>query len=836
MTRHDIGWVISGVVLAALWAARPSAADEPQRASPPAESKASPREYSGIYPHLAMFNDEGECGTGAVVPWADRLWVVTYGPHLPNGSSDKLYEITRDLRATIRPESIGGTPANRLIHRESNQLFIGPYAIDAQRNVRVIPYRVMPGRHTATMRHLTDSAGKVYYATMEEGLYEVDVRSLEVRMLYPDQNDGRREGAATLPGYHGKGAYTGQGRVVYANNGEASPEARRRPDVPSGCLAEWDGREWRVVRRNQFCDVTGPGGILGNEKPETDPIWSIGWDHRSLILMVLDQGRWQSFRLPKASHCYDGAHGWNTEWPRIREIGEDDLLMTMHGAFWRFPRGFDASHAAGIRPRSTYLKVVGDFARWGDRIVFGCDDAAKSEFLNRRKIKGDQAATGQSQSNLWFVEPAALDRFGPAIGRGAVWLHDAPKAGEWSEPFLLAGYDHRVGLLLHGESEPFAVEVQRDPDGSGRWETFDRIQLGREPGDSAQAEFTEDERGEWIRLRVDRDCRDVTAIFHYWNDDPRGNQPDPRFEGLATLDEAKHATVLGGVMRCASGNRRILQLAATRITAGQVEDVGYYELDEQLRLRRKDDTAAHEAMKRGVAIPSGFLTVDAASVLYVDDAGRRWRLPKGDPAMDAWTGTGLARMDREVVTERDLMNCHGTFYELPAEYSGGTAKIRPIATHNRPIVDYCSYRGLLVLTGVSADPASGANNPHIIRSDDGRAAVWVGAIDDLWALGRSRGRGGPCHETPLGAGQPSDPYLLGGFVCKSLTVKYDGPEQMHLRVEIDPTGQGDWFCFRRLWLKSGETREVFFTPPATGYWLRCVPEADATVTMTVNYE
>ncbi len=27
---------------------------------------------SGIYPHLAMFNQEGECGTGAVVPWAGR--------------------------------------------------------------------------------------------------------------------------------------------------------------------------------------------------------------------------------------------------------------------------------------------------------------------------------------------------------------------------------------------------------------------------------------------------------------------------------------------------------------------------------------------------------------------------------------------------------------------------------------------------------------------------------------------------------------------------------------------------------------------------------------------
>ncbi|HRQ87632.1 MAG TPA: hypothetical protein PLA50_02470, partial [Bacteroidia bacterium] len=51
--------------------------------------------WSGIYPHLAFFNDEGECGTGAVVPWAGRLWAITYAPHKPTGSSDKLYEISR---------------------------------------------------------------------------------------------------------------------------------------------------------------------------------------------------------------------------------------------------------------------------------------------------------------------------------------------------------------------------------------------------------------------------------------------------------------------------------------------------------------------------------------------------------------------------------------------------------------------------------------------------------------------------------------------------------------------------------------------------------------------
>ena len=63
---------------------------------------------SGIYPHLAFFNHEGECGTGAVVPWRGRLWAISYAPHRPNGSTDKLYEIDRRLNLTVRSESVGG--------------------------------------------------------------------------------------------------------------------------------------------------------------------------------------------------------------------------------------------------------------------------------------------------------------------------------------------------------------------------------------------------------------------------------------------------------------------------------------------------------------------------------------------------------------------------------------------------------------------------------------------------------------------------------------------------------------------------------------------------------
>ena len=107
-----------------------------------------------------MFNDEGECGTGAVVPWADRLWVVTYAPHSPRARATSSTRSRPTSRQIIRPECIGGTPANRMIHRESNQLFIGPYAIDAKGKVRVIPYTEMFGRLTGNARHLTDPAGQ----------------------------------------------------------------------------------------------------------------------------------------------------------------------------------------------------------------------------------------------------------------------------------------------------------------------------------------------------------------------------------------------------------------------------------------------------------------------------------------------------------------------------------------------------------------------------------------------------------------------------------------------------------------------------------------------------
>jgi hypothetical protein len=781
-----------------------------------------PIAVSGIHPHLATFNNEAECGTGAVVPWADRLWVVSYAPHMPKGSSDKLYEITPDLRQIIRPESIGGTPANRLIHRESQQLFIGPYAIDAQRNVRVIPYDKMFGRPTGTARHLTDPANKVYFASMEEGFYEVDVRTLAVTELFRDEQlkDGRK---ADLPGYHGKGFYSGQGLLVYANNGEHGKEAQAKPDVPSGVLASWDGRsdKWTVVRRNQFTEVSGPGGIFGNEKPATDPLWSIGWDHRSLILMVLDGGRWHSYRLPKASHSYDGAHGWNTEWPRIREIGEKDLLMTMHGSFWRFPRDFAPAKSSGITPRSNYLKVVGDFARWGDRIVLGCDDTAKSEFLNKRKAKGNLAAPGQSQSNLWFVEPAQLDQFGPPIGRGAVWLDEPVKKDTPSDAFLFSGFDQRMLHLAHNAGAPVTFTLEVDRAGNNQWSELGRVEVPARG--YALASFTPAEKGAWIRVRTSRDCAKATAFFSFRNADRRpANAADPRFAGLAS-DATKSA--VGGLLHARGAGKKTLG-----VTVGDA----FFEMGPDLQLRRSDEAGAAAWMKTNLAIPREAVAVDAASVIYTDEAGRRFRLPKGRADFRLEGPLGFDRVCREVCTERDLLNAAGTFFELPAENAGGIAKLRPIATHNRRIHDYATWRGLLVMSGVAADAPAG--NPHLIRSADGQATVWVGAVDDLWSFGKPVGVGGPWKNTAVTAGQPSDPYLMSGYDRKTISLSHEAARTVRMKIEVDLTGTGTWVEYAAFDVPAGRATGQVFPEGFQAYWLRVSADFSTNATAWLSYE
>lgn len=792
---------------------------------------------SGVYPHLAFWNEEGECGTGALVPWAGKLWAVTYGPHCVFESTDRLYEISPNLDVKIRPESLGGTHANRMIHKESDQLFIGCYAIDSKGNVRAIPRRIMPGRLTGNARSITNPKEKIYFATMEEALYEVDAKTLAVKEIIRDGNlkehpnkfgkDGKpvsQPKKSKLHGYHGKGFYSGLGKAFYSNNGVHHKNVEKDPTIKSGALAQWSpgDSDWTPIRICQFTEITGPGGIYGSSEPSKDPVWALGWDPKSVILMLNDGGKWTSFRLPKTSHSYDGSHGWNTEWPRIREIGQKDYLMTMHGAFWRFPPTFRSADTSGIRMRSSYLKVIGDFCKWQDRLVFGCDDSAQKEFYNKRPLKGENISPINSNSNLWFIREADIDKLGPAIGRGSVFLRENVKAGALSEAMLTGGFKSRLLVLDHKSPNDIDVELLKSDGKNG----FEKFELVKVPANSTK--FTLLPEAEWIKIRPLSDATGLTAHFHLTNPDARTCANSEIFDGIMRAGAPMKGSA--ALLRSLDINSGKLGAYAWESDGSTLAQLGAYSLDAQMKLV-KDGAVNAEMLKKTAYAPKG-ITYEADSVLVVEE-GKRYRLPR-NRLYDGKSVFGTPRLAREVATERDLLNCAGTFYELPAVNAQGFAKIRPIATHNLKIFDFCSYRGLMIFSGLSSE-APKLGNSHVIASSDGKLCLWAGVIDDLWKMGKPVGVGSPWFEASVKKGELSDPYILTGYDKKTLKAISDSDVELEIHVDIDGTGL--WVKYDTIKLKKGVPLVKNFDETLKGYWIRFEACSQANkITTTLIYD
>jgi len=315
---------------------------------------------SGVIPGLCLKAGIGpprsECGVGALMGWADRLWAVSYVSHKKDsGVGTGLYEIDDGFRLTKRPESRVGTYTNRFVHYGSSQLIIGPHVIDAERNVRTVE-PLVDVRLCSTMHHLHEPDRMVYMLGMEGEFFEMDVHTLAVRQLA----DLTKELRSPRPQYiHLKAGYCGLGKVLVAGNDYQEDDFLGR--TAGGRLAEWDGRHWTILEEKPFVEVTGRGDFPSRT------IFATGWDRASAILKVYtgaDQ-RWTTYRLPKASHTYD--HIWQTEWPRIRETEHERFLMDCHGIFYQLSPWAYGGRVWGVLPISRHLWVLGDFCSWRTR-------------------------------------------------------------------------------------------------------------------------------------------------------------------------------------------------------------------------------------------------------------------------------------------------------------------------------------------------------------------------------------------------------------------------------------------------------------------------------------
>lgn len=455
---------------------------------------------SGVFPHLAVkaghLPARTETGIGALMPWADRLWFVTYVAHKSaSGSGTGLFSIDDDLQLTRHPESVVGTYANRMIHKQTNQLVIGPHAIDIEGSVRTFS-QLVDIRITATAQHLTDPENLVYMLGMEGELCEANVRTMEARQIADlgrELNTVER-GQAGYSVMHMKGAYSAHGRLVVANNTYDGED--HLGTAAHGRLAEWDGTAWTVLDTAQYNEVTGAVSGIGQA------IFATGQDRASAILRVFVDGHWDVYRLPKATHTQD--HTFTTEWPRIREVESERWLMDVCGMFYELPAMQYAGKVWGVRPICSHLRIIGDFCSWNGLLVMAGDQTTP--------IGDTNACVGQPQANLWLGKTDDLWQWGKPRGWGGPWYRTPVAADVPSDPFLMTGFEHKCLHLSHDHQSKVMFTIEVDFHGDGEWHVYDEVETAGQgyAGYCFPAGFS----AHWVRVTASRSCT-ASAQLHY---------------------------------------------------------------------------------------------------------------------------------------------------------------------------------------------------------------------------------------------------------------------------------------------------------------------------------
>lgn len=457
---------------------------------------ALPLSFSGVVPSLAQVADFGpprsEVGIGCLMPWLGKLYVLNYVSHRKGtGTGTGLRVIEPDFTMTRHPAAVDGTYANRFVHRETNQLIIGPHVIDTAHRVRTVS-ALTEVRLCGTARHLTDPARLVYMLGMEGELFELDLVTLATRRIADlvAELGTEKEGQT-----HFKDCYTGSGRLVVVNNEYDAREFEGQRG--QGLLAEYDGQTWRVVRRAPYTGVNGLG-FFGKT------IFATGWDKASALLTVYTEadGQWRDYRLPKASRTFD--HKWATEWPRIRAIEHERLLVDHHGMWYELAPWAYANQIWGLRPISTHLWVHGDFCSWRGMLVLGADNTSCEG--------GGNLQCAEPQSGLWFGRTDDLWQCGKPKGWGGPWWDTPVAAGQISDPYLMTGFDGKCLHLSHQADTPVRFSVQVDPCGDGHWGTWQSLDLG--PRGYQAVTFPSGFSAHWLRLIAHQACT-ATAQLHY---------------------------------------------------------------------------------------------------------------------------------------------------------------------------------------------------------------------------------------------------------------------------------------------------------------------------------
>ena len=351
-----------GFALGAQWPHIPNASPPRVERLAETDSHTALIQVDGIFPQLAIETDAGsatlEHSVSALIPWSNRLWVLVSSEERTVQASG-LYEVNADFKARLHQASAPGRHANRLVHQESAQAFLGPYAIDSQGTVRVID-RLVRERIAATARHLADPAHRVYHLTFDGVLFETVVDTLETRELANLKSELKLSEAFQ---FEFRTACSAQSRLVVGAVGDV--ESGRYGRKATGLLAQWDGESWSTVQECPVVDLVTPLTTVGDDTGQI-PLYGVGWDDASIRLFVLIGGNWQKYRLPWGESCPPNVVSQTL---RLRPFQAGHMLLSVPGLVYEVTTT-GQGHFGGVVPVARNLGSYADLTFWRGLLVF----------------------------------------------------------------------------------------------------------------------------------------------------------------------------------------------------------------------------------------------------------------------------------------------------------------------------------------------------------------------------------------------------------------------------------------------------------------------------------
>jgi len=376
------------------------------------------------------------CEVHSLMPFNDKLYVAT-------GWGGGLYEIDEDFKVALLKKWTGGRDNfGRMWHKEKNLAIVGNFIVYEDGKVvdlvEKIGYEVFNG---AVARDLTEPERYVF-GSVGKKVYRVDLETL----------------TAVEVADRGKRSWDMLTRFdkLWRCSTEFYPEF--------GNLESYDGTTWKTERTGQFF------ACFSFYEWSNNPAMFIGKDALSAFVDVTINGStFTRYRLPFGLPNYELCE--ELRWV-VRPIESFRAIANIAGILYELPcwyggKGGDIKTTYGFKPVPicNVPWSIFDMCTFNGYLVIGVSESYPPEYH-----------TGQPQSGLHFMPIEVLYVLGKPRGYGGVWKDTSVEADQYSDPFLIYGFDRKTIHLWTDTAGDFTIEV--DPTGNGDWKTYDTVTLG----------------------------------------------------------------------------------------------------------------------------------------------------------------------------------------------------------------------------------------------------------------------------------------------------------------------------------------------------------------------